>query len=61
VKFAKPQFKTITKTFVLEPYKNMAHFAENTIPAHTTLQEILSRRVYNHTLQEIEERNEYIW
>jgi len=28
VKSTKPQFKTITKTIVLEPYKNMAHLAE---------------------------------
>jgi len=28
VKSTKPQFKTITKTTVLEPYKNMTHFAE---------------------------------
>jgi len=28
MKYTKPQFKIITKTTILEPYKNMAHLAE---------------------------------
>jgi len=34
---------------------------KNTIQAHTTLQQTLSRRVYNHTFTRNERWNEYTW
>ena len=46
---------------VLEPYKKLDTLAEKHYSSTHTLQETLSRRVYNHTLQEIEVWNEYNW
>jgi len=53
--------KQLQKPLFLNPTRTWQTLLKNIIPAHTTLQETLSRRVYNHTLQGIEERNEYTW
>ena len=53
--------KQLQNPLFLNPTRTRHILLKNTIPAHTTLQETLARRVYDHTLQEIEERNEYTW
>ena len=53
--------KQLQKPLFLNPTRTWHTLLKNTIPVHTTLQVTLSRRVYNHTLQEIEVWNEYTW
>ena len=57
-----PLNKRIKHTYtatVLEPYKNLGSLAEKHYFSTHTLQETLSRRVYNHTFTRNEIWNEY--